>query len=92
MILPLRLRGHRGDELDLARCDGGAEPAAGEREQVAVQFLAGLVTVGFSATNALTIVAGDRVGLADHPGLGDGRMLQQRRSPPRTGRSGARPT
>jgi hypothetical protein len=75
MILPLRVRGSTWQERDLLRGDGGAQalarvtssPVAALRRRMAA----------LQATKAFTISPTHRVGLADHAGLGNRRVLHQ---------------
>ena len=77
MILPLRVRGSVVDELDLLRRDDRAKPRTREAQQLAPQRIVRLEAV-LQGDERLDDLTGDRVGLADHAGLGDRRVLHQR--------------
>ena len=76
MILPLFVFGQVLVERDHARRDGGAEPAAGEAEQLEAEVLARPVA-GAQRHERLDDLAGDRIGHADHAGLDHRRVLHQ---------------
>jgi hypothetical protein len=63
-------------ERDLARRDGGAEPAASVGDELAAQRVAGR-NAGGEEDERLDHGAGDRIGNADHARLRHGRVLEQ---------------
>ena len=77
MILPLRVCGRCVPEIDLLRRDRRPEPLAGVAEQFPAQLLARLVA-RLQRDERLDHLARHRIGLADHAGLGHGRVLHQR--------------
>ncbi len=77
MILPERVLGSDGDEVDLARGDAGAELVAGEAHELAAKLVGRLVAV-LERDEGLDDLHRHRVRLADDAGLGDGRVLDQR--------------
>ena len=65
------------DELDLLGRDDRAEPRARAcATQLPLELVRGL-EAGLERDERLDDLAGDRVGLADHAGLGDRRVLEQ---------------
>ena len=77
MILPLRVLRQVGAEVDLLRRHGRAEPLPRVAQQLPAQRV-GRLEAGLQRDERLDDLAGHRVGLADHAGLGDGRVLHQR--------------
>ena len=77
MILPLRVLRQRRQEGDLLRRDRGAQPLARVAEQIHAQVV-GRVVPGLQRDERLDDLADHGIGLADHSGLRDGRMLHQR--------------
>ena len=77
MILPLRVFGRSARKLDLLRRHRGAEPLPAEADELEPQLVARLVA-RVQDHERLDDGTDDRVGFADHTGLGDRGMLHER--------------
>ena len=77
MILPLRVLGRFGAEVDLLRRHRRAEALAGVAQQLLASASDGS-KARLERDERLDHLAGNRIGLADHAGLGDRRVLHQR--------------